>query len=149
MALHANVRPPHPPHSHSVIRTLSASRSRLLLDGVLGSSVQSQPFRRICLQVAGQATAYKEDQNQSETKPNRLPALLSDFGPKADPLCRLPLSPQAQEDIQSRSTPGISLTQGHAQQNKSFQQNTPTPNPEASGQRKRLVSTVDDFTDFV
>lgn len=56
---------------------------------------------------------------------------------------------QAQEDIQSRSTPGISLTQGHAQQNKSFQQNTPTPNPEASGQRKRLVSTVDDFTDFV
>ncbi|XP_024115248.1 tuberin isoform X3 [Oryzias melastigma] len=56
---------------------------------------------------------------------------------------------RAQEDIQSRSTPGISLTQGHAQQNKSFQQNTPTPNPEASGQRKRLVSTVDDFTDFV
>uniref|UniRef100_A0A8C7XD26 Tuberin n=1 Tax=Oryzias sinensis TaxID=183150 RepID=A0A8C7XD26_9TELE len=56
---------------------------------------------------------------------------------------------RAQEDIQSRSTPGISLTQGHAQQNKSFQQNTPTPNPEGSGQRKRLVSTVDDFTDFV
>uniref|UniRef100_A0A3B4ZT04 Tuberin n=1 Tax=Stegastes partitus TaxID=144197 RepID=A0A3B4ZT04_9TELE len=26
---------------------------------------------------------------------------------------------------------------------------TPAPNPEASGQRKRLVSTVDDFTDFV
>ncbi|XP_028258003.1 tuberin isoform X3 [Parambassis ranga] len=56
---------------------------------------------------------------------------------------------RAQEDIQSRSTPGISLTQGHTQQNKSFQQNTPAPNPEASGQRKRLVSTVDDFTDFV
>uniref|UniRef100_A0AAQ5ZI65 Tuberin n=1 Tax=Amphiprion ocellaris TaxID=80972 RepID=A0AAQ5ZI65_AMPOC len=53
------------------------------------------------------------------------------------------------EDIQSRSTPGISLTQGHSQQNKSFQQSTPAPNPEASGQRKRLVSTVDDFTDFV
>ncbi|XP_050926736.1 LOW QUALITY PROTEIN: tuberin [Lates calcarifer] len=56
---------------------------------------------------------------------------------------------RAQEDIQSRSTPGISLTQGHTQQNKSFQQSTPAPNPEASGQRKRLVSTVDDFTDFV
>ncbi|XP_026215319.1 tuberin isoform X2 [Anabas testudineus] len=56
---------------------------------------------------------------------------------------------RAQEDIQSRSTPGISLTQGHAQQNKSFQQSTPAPNSEAPGQRKRLVSTVDDFTDFV
>uniref|UniRef100_A0A672YN92 Tuberin n=1 Tax=Sphaeramia orbicularis TaxID=375764 RepID=A0A672YN92_9TELE len=56
---------------------------------------------------------------------------------------------RTREDIQSRSTPGISLTQGHTQQNKSFQQSTPTPNPEASGQRKRLVSTVDDFTDFV
>ncbi|KAM7393868.1 hypothetical protein PAMP_020705 [Pampus punctatissimus] len=56
---------------------------------------------------------------------------------------------RAQEDIQSRSTPGISLTQGHTQQNKSFQQSTPAPNPEVSGQRKRLVSTVDDFTDFV
>ncbi|XP_029354327.1 tuberin isoform X2 [Echeneis naucrates] len=56
---------------------------------------------------------------------------------------------RAQEDIQSRSTPGISLTQGHNPQNKSFQQSTPAPNPEASGQRKRLVSTVDDFTDFV
>lgn len=49
---------------------------------------------------------------------------------------------RAQEDIQSRSTPGISLTQGHTQ--KSVPQN-----PEAAGQRKRLVSTVDDFTDFV
>ncbi|MEQ2307878.1 hypothetical protein AMECASPLE_022611 [Ameca splendens] len=56
---------------------------------------------------------------------------------------------RAQEDIQSRSTPGISLTQGHTQQNKSFQQSTSAANPEASGQRKRLVSTVDDFTDFV
>ncbi|KAM7009651.1 tuberin isoform 2-T2 [Tautogolabrus adspersus] len=56
---------------------------------------------------------------------------------------------RAQEDIQSRSTPGISLTQGHTQQNKSFQQSTQAANPEASGQRKRLVSTVDDFTDFV
>ena len=62
----------------------------------------------------------------------------------------LPLSlslAQAQEDVQSRSTPGISLTQGHSQQ-KSFAQSAPAPNPEA-GQRKRLVSTVDDFTDFV
>ncbi|XP_049428367.1 tuberin isoform X3 [Epinephelus fuscoguttatus] len=56
---------------------------------------------------------------------------------------------RAQEDIQSRSTPGISLTQGHAQPNKAIQQSTPPPNPETSGQRKRLVSTVDDFTDFV
>lgn len=56
---------------------------------------------------------------------------------------------RAQEDIQSRSTPGISLTQGHNQQNKSFQQSTSAQNAEASGQRKRLVSTVDDFTDFV
>ncbi|XP_067354049.1 tuberin isoform X3 [Channa argus] len=56
---------------------------------------------------------------------------------------------RAQEDIQSRSTPGISLTQGHTQQNKSFQQSNPAPNSEVSGQRKRLVSTVDDFTDFV
>ncbi|XP_008315483.1 tuberin isoform X2 [Cynoglossus semilaevis] len=56
---------------------------------------------------------------------------------------------RAQEDIQSRSTPSISLTQVHSQQNKSFQQSAPAPNPETSGQRKRLVSTVDDFTDFV
>ncbi|XP_077461771.1 tuberin isoform X6 [Stigmatopora argus] len=57
---------------------------------------------------------------------------------------------RAQEDIQSRATPGISLTQGHAQQNKSFQQsNSTSSNPESTGQRKRLVSTVDDFTDFV
>uniref|UniRef100_A0A3B3YMI3 Tuberin n=1 Tax=Poecilia mexicana TaxID=48701 RepID=A0A3B3YMI3_9TELE len=49
----------------------------------------------------------------------------------------------------SRSTPGISLTQGHTQQNKAFQQGASAPTPEMSGQRKRLVSTVDDFTDFV
>jgi len=58
------------------------------------------------------------------------------------------LCSQAQEDTQSHSTPSISLTQGQAQQNKSFQQSTAAPNPEA-GQRKRLESTVDDFTDFV
>lgn len=56
---------------------------------------------------------------------------------------------RAQEDIQSRSTPGISLTQGHTQQSKSFQQSSQSANTESSGQRKRLVSTVDDFTDFV
>nr|XP_040041691.1 tuberin isoform X1 [Gasterosteus aculeatus aculeatus]XP_040041692.1 tuberin isoform X1 [Gasterosteus aculeatus aculeatus] len=55
---------------------------------------------------------------------------------------------RAQEDIQSRSTPGISLTQGHTQQNKTFQQSN-SQTQEAQGQRKRLVSTVDDFTDFV
>ncbi|KPP69040.1 tuberin-like [Scleropages formosus] len=59
---------------------------------------------------------------------------------------------RAQEEIQSRPSPGISLTQSHS----SVQSKTPSyqqggavaPNPE-SGQRKRLVSTVDDFTDFV
>ncbi|XP_061686643.1 tuberin isoform X1 [Syngnathoides biaculeatus] len=56
---------------------------------------------------------------------------------------------RANEDIQSRSTPGISLTQGHAQPNKSLQQSSAASNQESSGQRKRLVSTVDDFTDFV
>ncbi|KAM8842478.1 tuberin isoform 1-T2 [Synchiropus picturatus] len=50
---------------------------------------------------------------------------------------------RAHEDIQSRSTPGISLTQAHPQQSK------PTAPPETAGQRKRLVSAVDDFTDFV
>uniref|UniRef100_A0A674PC77 Tuberin n=1 Tax=Takifugu rubripes TaxID=31033 RepID=A0A674PC77_TAKRU len=35
------------------------------------------------------------------------------------------------------------------QQNKSMQQSTSAGNPEVTGQRKRLVSTVDDFTDFV
>lgn len=53
---------------------------------------------------------------------------------------------RAQEAIQSRSTPGIALTQ-HAQQNKP--QSSSAPNTETAGQRKRLVSTVDDFTDFV
>ncbi|XP_068177466.1 tuberin isoform X2 [Antennarius striatus] len=56
---------------------------------------------------------------------------------------------RAQEDIQSRSTPGISLTQGHSQQSKSLQQGGAAATPEGAGQRKRLVSTVDDFTDFV
>ncbi|XP_056892613.1 tuberin isoform X2 [Takifugu flavidus] len=56
---------------------------------------------------------------------------------------------RALEDIQSRPTPGISVTQGHSQQNKSMQQSTSAGNPEVTGQRKRLVSTVDDFTDFV
>ncbi|XP_053531955.1 tuberin isoform X2 [Ictalurus punctatus] len=57
---------------------------------------------------------------------------------------------RAQEEIQSRPTPGISLTQSHApMQNKPTHQTSgPAPNTD-SGQRKRLVSTVDDFTDFV
>ncbi|XP_066516899.1 tuberin isoform X2 [Hoplias malabaricus] len=57
---------------------------------------------------------------------------------------------RAQEEIQSRPTPGISLTQSHGpMQNKpTHQPSAPTSNPDA-GQRKRLVSTVDDFTDFV
>nr|XP_055060259.1 tuberin isoform X3 [Misgurnus anguillicaudatus] len=56
----------------------------------------------------------------------------------------------AQEEIQSRPTPGISLTQSHGpMQNKpAHQPSGPPTNPDA-GQRKRLVSTVDDFTDFV
>uniref|UniRef100_A0A669CY89 Tuberin n=1 Tax=Oreochromis niloticus TaxID=8128 RepID=A0A669CY89_ORENI len=53
---------------------------------------------------------------------------------------------RAQEAIQSRSTPGISLTQG---QSKPLSQSSAPTNVEATGQRKRLVSTVDDFTDFV
>ncbi|XP_076845462.1 tuberin isoform X2 [Brachyhypopomus gauderio] len=57
---------------------------------------------------------------------------------------------RAQEEIQSRPIPGISLTQSHAPlQNKtSHQPPGSAANPD-SGQRKRLVSTVDDFTDFV
>nr|XP_057925412.1 tuberin isoform X1 [Doryrhamphus excisus] len=56
---------------------------------------------------------------------------------------------RAHEDIQSRCTPGISLTQGHSQ-SKGFQPSSNAGlNAENSGQRKRLVSTVDDFTDFV
>ncbi|XP_028827475.1 tuberin isoform X2 [Denticeps clupeoides] len=57
---------------------------------------------------------------------------------------------RAQEEIQSRPTPGISLTQSHAQmQNKSTHQQSGSVSNIDSGQRKRLVSTVDDFTDFV
>ncbi|XP_036393282.1 tuberin isoform X1 [Megalops cyprinoides] len=57
---------------------------------------------------------------------------------------------RAQEEVQSRPTPGISLTQGHGpvQSKTPYQQGGATSNPD-SGQRKRLVSTVDDFTDFV
>ncbi|XP_053333659.1 tuberin isoform X2 [Clarias gariepinus] len=57
---------------------------------------------------------------------------------------------RAQEEIQSRPTPGISLTQGHApMQNKTTHQSSSSAPNTDSGQRKRLVSTVDDFTDFV
>uniref|UniRef100_A0A4W4GQ16 Tuberin n=1 Tax=Electrophorus electricus TaxID=8005 RepID=A0A4W4GQ16_ELEEL len=52
--------------------------------------------------------------------------------------------------IQSRPIPGIALAQSHAplQNKSSHPMPGSTPNPD-SGQRKRLVSTVDDFTDFV
>ncbi|XP_053085916.1 tuberin isoform X3 [Pangasianodon hypophthalmus] len=57
---------------------------------------------------------------------------------------------RAQEEIQSRPTPGISLTQSHApMQNKPAHQPSGSAPNSDSGQRKRLVSTVDDFTDFV
>uniref|UniRef100_A0A8C7KYQ9 TSC complex subunit 2 n=1 Tax=Oncorhynchus kisutch TaxID=8019 RepID=A0A8C7KYQ9_ONCKI len=62
------------------------------------------------------------------------------------------LRTRAQEEIQSRPTPGISLTQSHSSQTKqsSYQQvSGGGSNTDSSGQRKRLVSTVDDFTDFV
>ncbi|XP_059410754.1 tuberin-like isoform X2 [Carassius carassius] len=57
---------------------------------------------------------------------------------------------RAQEEIQSRPTHAVSLTQSHApMQNKpAHQPSGSASNPDA-GQRKRLVSTVDDFTDFV
>ncbi|KAK1803071.1 hypothetical protein P4O66_021606 [Electrophorus voltai] len=57
---------------------------------------------------------------------------------------------RAQEEIQSRPIPGIALAQSHAplQNKSSHPMPGSTPNPD-SGQRKRLVSTVDDFTDFV
>lgn len=57
---------------------------------------------------------------------------------------------RAQEEIQSRPTHAISLTQGHApMQNKpAHQPSGSASNPDA-GQRKRLLSTIDDFTDFV
>uniref|UniRef100_A0AAR2K774 Tuberin n=1 Tax=Pygocentrus nattereri TaxID=42514 RepID=A0AAR2K774_PYGNA len=52
--------------------------------------------------------------------------------------------------IQSRPTPGISLTQSHGpMQNKATHQPSGPASTTDSGQRKRLVSTVDDFTDFV
>ncbi|XP_060755118.1 tuberin isoform X2 [Neoarius graeffei] len=57
---------------------------------------------------------------------------------------------RAQEEIQSRPTPGISLTQSHTpMQNKPTHQPSGSAPSTDSGQRKRLVSTVDDFTDFV
>ncbi|XP_029545750.1 tuberin isoform X3 [Salmo trutta] len=62
------------------------------------------------------------------------------------------LRTRAQEEIQSRPNPGISLTQSHSSQTKqsSYQQvSGGGSNTDSSGQRKRLVSTVDDFTDFV
>uniref|UniRef100_A0A672JAZ7 Tuberin n=1 Tax=Salarias fasciatus TaxID=181472 RepID=A0A672JAZ7_SALFA len=53
--------------------------------------------------------------------------------------------------IQSEPDPDPSKTASRPRRltSTSFQQSAPAPNPEASGQRKRLVSTVDDFTDFV
>uniref|UniRef100_A0AAY4E9W0 Tuberin n=1 Tax=Denticeps clupeoides TaxID=299321 RepID=A0AAY4E9W0_9TELE len=49
-----------------------------------------------------------------------------------------------------RTRVSISLTQSHAQmQNKSTHQQSGSVSNIDSGQRKRLVSTVDDFTDFV
>uniref|UniRef100_W5M5G2 Tuberin n=1 Tax=Lepisosteus oculatus TaxID=7918 RepID=W5M5G2_LEPOC len=56
---------------------------------------------------------------------------------------------RAQEEIQSRPSLGISLTQAHGtvQTKSSYQQGVHPASD--SGQRKRLVSTVDDFTDFV
>ncbi|XP_051765578.1 tuberin isoform X4 [Ctenopharyngodon idella] len=57
---------------------------------------------------------------------------------------------RAQEEIQSRPTHGISLTQSHApMQNKPAHQPSGSASNPDVGQRKRLVSTVDDFTDFV
>ncbi|TSK18061.1 Tuberin [Bagarius yarrelli] len=57
---------------------------------------------------------------------------------------------RAQEEIQSRPTPGISLTQSHTpMQNKAAHQSSGSASNTDCGQRKRLVSTVDDFTDFV
>ncbi|XP_043096895.1 tuberin isoform X3 [Puntigrus tetrazona] len=57
---------------------------------------------------------------------------------------------RAQEEIQSRPTQGISLTQSHApMQNKPAHQPSGSASNPDVGQRKRLVSTVDDFTDSV
>ncbi|CAL8388067.1 unnamed protein product [Arctogadus glacialis] len=61
---------------------------------------------------------------------------------------------RAQEDSASRPGAGISLTTGHAAAKPSYQSSSSQSSAscaggEAVGQRKRLVSTVDDFTDFV
>ncbi|XP_058632523.1 tuberin isoform X3 [Onychostoma macrolepis] len=57
---------------------------------------------------------------------------------------------RAQEEIQSRPTHAISLTQSHApMQNKPAHQPSGSASNPDTGPRKRLVSTVDDFTDFV
>ncbi|XP_041134002.1 tuberin-like isoform X2 [Polyodon spathula] len=57
------------------------------------------------------------------------------------------LRTRAQQEMQSRQTSGISLNQAHTpMQNKSSHQQAGASEP---GQRKHLVSTVDDFTDFV
>ncbi|XP_026118661.1 tuberin-like isoform X3 [Carassius auratus] len=57
---------------------------------------------------------------------------------------------RAQEEIQSRPTHAVSLTQSHApMQNKPAHQPPGSASNPDAGQRKRLVSTVDDFTDFV
>ncbi|XP_051559030.1 tuberin-like isoform X1 [Myxocyprinus asiaticus] len=57
---------------------------------------------------------------------------------------------RAQEEIQSRPLHGISLMQSHApMQNKPSHQPSGSSSNQDAGQRKRLVSTVDDFTDFV
>ncbi|KAL1004888.1 hypothetical protein UPYG_G00051850 [Umbra pygmaea] len=55
------------------------------------------------------------------------------------------LRTRVQEEIQSRPTTGISLTHS-SQKQQSYQHGGSSAD---SGQRKRLVSTVDDFTDFV
>ncbi|MGH0115421.1 UNVERIFIED_CONTAM: hypothetical protein FKN15_000056 [Acipenser sinensis] len=59
------------------------------------------------------------------------------------------LRTRAQQEMQSRQTTGISLNQAHTpMQNKSSLQQAGASGAEP-GQRKHLVSTVDDFTDFV
>ncbi|XP_058851777.1 tuberin isoform X1 [Acipenser ruthenus] len=59
------------------------------------------------------------------------------------------LRTRAQQEKQSRQTSGISLNQAHTPlQNKTLHQQAGASGAEP-GQRTRLVSTVDDFTDFV
>ncbi|MGH0137685.1 UNVERIFIED_CONTAM: hypothetical protein FKN15_021798 [Acipenser sinensis] len=59
------------------------------------------------------------------------------------------LRTRAQQEKQSRQTSGISLNQAHTPlQNKTSHQQAGASGAEP-GQRRRLVSTVDDFTDFV